>query len=91
MCALFARHRSLWPPTVVHATHNAVAWALSVGAVHYPDAVDLATVEHLRAAWWLPVLGLVLVLPWALRFSKDYGPMSTWSFATPERAAPTTG
>ena len=72
MCALFARHRSLWPPTVVHATHNAVAWALSVGAVHYPDAVDLATVEHLRAAWWLPVLGLVLVLPWALRFRKDY-------------------
>jgi hypothetical protein len=94
MCALCARHRSVWAPTIVHVANNALGWCLGVLDAHYVFFPELDTVGQLRAAWWLPTIGLLLVLPWALRVRGRYGPISSWDFTTPPRAAsssPTNG
>lgn len=81
MCALYARYRSLWAPSIVHAANNGLAWGLGAVDAHYPIPLGLDTVEQLRAAWWLPAVGLLLVLPLALRFHRQYGAISSWNFA----------
>ena len=80
MCALFARSGSLWAPTIVHATNNAIVWCLAAIDSHGLLPIELETVAQLRSAWWLPVLGLIMALPWAVRARHDYR-LSSWEFA----------
>ena len=81
MCGLYAHYGSLWAPTVVHASHNALVWTLAVLATHGPASWRVTTVAGLQAAWWIPVVGVLLMLPWALRLRGRYQPLATWQFA----------
>jgi len=78
MCALYAKYRSIWAPTIAHAATNVVGWILTV--LESAGLQPFNSTAELRAAWWFPVLGLMLAAPWVLRFRSDYGPMSSWSF-----------
>jgi hypothetical protein len=72
MCGLYVHSRSLWVPVIAHASNNALGWILVVLDAH-ALLPGLSTAEQLRSAWWLPVAGLALVLPWlprALRAAK---------------------
>ncbi len=62
----------------MHVANNALVWLLAALDSHHPLPVDLGTVAQLRAAWWLPVLGLAFVVPWAIRARGRYGPISAW-------------
>ena len=88
MCGLYARTGSLWAPTLVHAANNALAWLLAVLDAHGVIPAELETVSQLQEAWWLPVLGVLLVLPWARRGWQERP--SSWtlpSHPVPDRAA----
>ena len=80
MCGLYAKSRSLWAPTVVHSATNGLAWLLVAEGEHGGVIPALHTVAELRAAWWLPVLGALLVLPWAATAFREYRPISSWQF-----------
>ena len=86
MCGLYAHFGTLWAPTLAHATNNAIAWGFSVLFVHGPTASEVASVAAFRSAWWIPVIGVLLVLPWAIRLRGRYKPISTWRFAAPDDA-----
>jgi membrane protease YdiL (CAAX protease family) len=78
MCALYAKFQSIWAPTLVHAATNVVAWGMA--ALDASGVTPHGTAAELRGAWWIALLGLLLTLPWALRYRSDYGPMSSWNF-----------
>ncbi len=80
MCGLYAKSHSLWAPTLVHFANNAVVWLLIVADEHGSIPLELENVAQLRAAWWLPVLGVLLVLPWLASARNEYRPISSWKF-----------
>jgi len=81
MCAVYARYGTLWAPTIVHGAGNGLVWALSVLDAHGVLSTELDSVAQLRAAWWLPIAGVVLAAPWLFRWRARYGPMSGWRVA----------
>jgi len=83
MCGLYARFDSLWAPTLVHASHNAIVWCLAAIGPVIGEPTDIASFAQVWKWWWLPAIGLLLMLPWALRLRGRYRPMSTWRFPVP--------
>lgn len=83
LCGVYAHYRSLWAPTIVHASHNLIVWVFAVLMGHGFGPVELTTVEQLRHAWWLPIGGLLITLPWAIHLRTRVQPFSTWRFPDP--------
>ena len=86
MSGLYARYRSLWAPTIVHVANNSLAFAMAAVVAH-TGATEPSTVAELRAQWWVPLVGLALVVPWAIRLRKIWVPIASWRFE-PVRQAP---
>ena len=84
MCALYAHYRSLWPSIIVHAANNAIAAVMMVLAAHggLGSQLDPVTVEQLRAAWWMPVIGGLVAIPWLWNARRFWQPISGWRFET---------
>ena len=80
MAGLYARYRTLWAPTIAHVANNTLAFGMAVFAAHRGDALETATVEQLRADWWMPVVGAAVALPWAIRLRRSWTPVSRWEF-----------
>ena len=80
MCALCLQYRSLWAPTIVHASNNALACVIEVTGAHGWLPVQLDDVSQLRAMWWLPVVGSVLALPLMLRIRTGFRTITSWQF-----------
>jgi len=90
MCGLWTARRSLWAPTIVHAGNNAVVWLLAVADTHGALPLELETAADLRAAWWVPVGGALLALPWVRYAWRHYQPISGWKIdysQSPSRTA----
>ena len=87
MCGLYARYRSLWPAVIVHVANNALAAGALVLGAHGVLDVETMSAEQLRAAWWMPLFGAFVAVPWALRVRRSWEPMRSWQFG-PSADAP---
>lgn len=61
---IYTRTGSLWLPTIMHATHNLMLWALDAAPIEWAPLGDFAQASDMPGSWWLPALGLVLLVPW---------------------------
>ena len=87
MCALYERYGSLWPPIAVHAANNLLVTVVAVGGEHAGIFEQPTSVDEFRSAWWMLVVGLVMLgpaLPWLRRVWK---PIGNWSFESPTKHA----
>jgi membrane protease YdiL (CAAX protease family) len=84
MCALAARYRSLWAPTIVHVANNAIVACLTIADAHgLLGSGQMSSVAELRAAWWLPVTGLVLAVPGIVYVWRRWIPIASWPVDRP--------
>jgi len=83
MSSLYARYHSLWAPTLVHGASNLVVWGIAVLDAHGLIGAAPASLSEFREAWWMPVAGSLLMLPWAIRVRRHWMPISTWKLGYP--------
>lgn len=87
MAGLYARYRTLWAPTIAHIANNTLAFGMAVVVAH-TGVSEPATIAEFRAQWWLPVVGVAIVLPWTIRLRKIWIPMAHWRFEPGPGPAP---
>ena len=83
MCAMYERYRSLWPAIAVHAANNVLVTILAVAGEHTGMFEQPTTVAQFRSAWWMLIVGLLLVVPWLGWLRRAWKPIADWRFESP--------
>ena len=78
MAALYIQTKNLFVPICVHIANNVIALAIGLTATLLSASDSPETLAEFQASWWLGLIAIVIITPWAIWFTKRYFPKATW-------------
>lgn len=78
MAVLYIQTKNLFVPIYVHIANNVIALAGGLTATLLSESDSPETLAEFQASWWLGLIAIVIITPWAIRFTKRHFPKATW-------------
>ena len=78
MAVLYIQTKNLFVPIYVHIANNVIALAIELTATLLSESDSPETLAEFQASWWLGLIAIVIITPWAIRFTKRHFPKATW-------------
>lgn len=78
MAVLYIQTKNLFVPIYVHIANNVIALAIELTATLLSESDSPETLAEFQASWWLGLIAIVIITPWAIRFIKRHFPKATW-------------
>ena len=78
MAVLYIQTKNLFVPICVHIANNVIALASGLTATLLSESDSPETLAEFQASWWLGLLAIVMITPWAIRFIKRHFPKANW-------------
>jgi len=68
MAILYIKTKSLIIPMAVHSANNLIYWLLALWVTLSQNSITEYTLFDFQSNWWIGTIGLIIGLPWVIRF-----------------------
>ena len=78
MVAIYVKTRSLLTIIVIHVFFNTIGMCWGYAELYLYGYDYEYTLETFQREWWLGLVSIILMVPWALKYIKSYIPKNHW-------------
>lgn len=78
MAILYIRTKSLFIPMSLHIVNNLTAWLIVFLGMQFDNSFSGETLAEFQASWWIGLVGLIVSIPFIIRFWRHYIRNTDW-------------